>query len=251
MKYIIVLISLLSACLLSGCLIIEEKIIFNKDGSGLYANTIDLSELLSNPMMKGLMMEEMQKNGNTASMRTDSVIDIYGQMAPLNPQWSADDHRLMKKISARMLMDFISGEGGFYLNYAFEDDQELSRINELMASSKKGEEEDGSLPNLGSFMGAASNQFSFDKKRWTRNYSSPKIGNVLGEGEEADMAKMMFEEAKFVFTMEFPGKIKKVNGFSTHSITGDRTLRLEIPFLEMLENTKVMDDYLDGSVKYK
>lgn len=250
MKYCFILI-ILSAFLLSGCLTIEEKIIFKQDGSGTYSTTVDLSEFLSNPFMKDALMDEMQKNGGETAMRIDSTIDIYGQMAPFNPQWSAEDHSLMKKITSKMLIDFESGEGGIYLNYPFKDDKELTRINMLMATANKGEEKDGDgFSNPGDLLGSASNHFTFAKKRWTRDYSIPAMTNILGEDDEAEMAKMMFAEASFVFLMEFPKKIKKVKGFSGHTISNNNTVRIEIPFLEVLEKTEAMDVYLDGSVKY-
>lgn len=185
-------------------------------------------------------------------MRLDSVIDIYGQMAPYNPQWTTEDHRLMKTIASRMLLDFEKEEGGIYLNYPFQDAAELTRINTLMANANKGEEgsEENSLSSPGNILGSAKNQFTFSKKRWTRDYSIPEMDNILGEGEEAEMAKMMFEEARFVFLMEFPKKVKKVKGFSGHTITNNNTVRIEIPFLKVLEETEAMDAYLDGEVKY-
>lgn len=252
MKYLLVLTCLFFAFLLSSCLTIEEKITFNKDGSGTYSTTIDMSKFLSDPFMKGAMMEEMKKNGQETPMRLDSVIDIYGQMAPYNPQWTAEDHRLMKTVSSRMLLDFEKEEGGVYLNYPFKDAAELTYLNTLMASANKGEDgsEDSNLSSPGNILGSAKNKFTFSKKRWTRDYSIPEMENILGEGEEAEMAKMMFEEASFVFLMEFPKKIKKVKGFSGHTITDNNTVRIEIPFLKVLEDTEAMDAYLDGKVKY-
>lgn len=252
MRYHFIFLFVLSAFLLSGCLTIEEKIVFKQDGSGTYATTIDMSEFLSNPFMKNALMEEIKKADGEAPMRIDSVIDVYEQMAQYNPQWTAEEHSLMKKISSKMLIDFESGEGGIYLSYPFKDDEELTRINMLMATANKGEEEQGNdaFSSPGGLLGAASNHFTFAKKRWTRDYSIPAMDNILGEGEDVEMAKMMFEEASFVFLMEFPKKIKQVKGFSGHTISNNNTVRVEIPFLEVLERTEAMDDYLDGSVKY-
>ncbi len=249
MRYLVLFSACLLAFLLSACLTIEEKITFKKDGSGTYSTTVDMSEMLSNPFFGAAMQEEMEKAGQVVATRLDSTIDVYGQLAAANPQWTAADHQLMKGLRSTMVMDFEAGEGGIYLSYDFQNALELNRIMQLMSEAQKGEESNG-LATAGDLLGAASNTFTFSKKKWLRDYSIPSIENPLGEGEEAEMAKMMFSEAKMVFLMEFPSKIKKVKGFETHTIEGNNTVRVEIPFLDALDNTELLNTYLDGEVKY-
>ncbi|MEL6356144.1 MAG: hypothetical protein AAFQ37_04340, partial [Bacteroidota bacterium] len=75
---------------------------------------------------------------------------------------------------------------------------------------------------------------------------------LAGEEEGiVDMMKMMFSDAKVVYLMEFPGKVKKVKGFTGHEIVDNNTVRLEFDFLDFLEDASPIDAALDGNVKYK
>ena len=44
-----------SITLFTSCIDIIENFVLNKNGSGKYELTMDKSEMISNPMMKGLM----------------------------------------------------------------------------------------------------------------------------------------------------------------------------------------------------
>lgn len=248
--------SLIFVCtiVLSSCLTIEEVLKLNSDGSGTLETTIDMGELLGNPMMKMAMEEEMQKEGKGEMPgRIDSIIDPLAELLPLNPQWTAEEVALLKTMESRMLMDFDKGEGGIYVTIPFNKLNELMRIQKLMAEANEPEGDAGN-PFGGMAKGSnVINKFVWKKGKLERNtaISEGAMGGMDMDSEEMSMAKMMFADAKMVFKTVFPGKIKKVKGYPGHSIEDGNVLVQEFGMLDLFDNPEKIDEGLDGQVKYK
>ena len=62
MKRLTLLVMLSFGLLFTGCIDIVEEVFINKDGSGKYLVTMDMSSLMG-PEMKGMMQEMMQQEG--------------------------------------------------------------------------------------------------------------------------------------------------------------------------------------------
>lgn len=255
LKRIIVLsISLSLSLLFSSCLTIEEVLKLNADGSGVLTSSIDMGELLSNPMMKMAMEEEMEKNGEDMPERIDSNLNIIEELLPLNPQWTKEDIALLNKVESKMIMDFTEGEGGVFVTMPFENLDQLMRMQKLMADANEpeGGDEDNPFSGLSNGSGSTISTYVWKQGRLSRN-TSMTLGLVeeLGNSEEMDMMKMMFGDAKLIFKMEFPGDIKKVKGYPGHDIVNGNTLVQEFDFLDLFDNEDKIDEGLDGMVKYK
>lgn len=264
MRLLTFLLVVVAAVVLTSCLTIEEKITLNKDGSGTYQTFVDMGEMLSNPLLSGAMQEEMAKNGGDASaMRMDSTIDLYTELSAKNPQWTNEERNLIRKVNSRMSMDFEKMEGGVYVNYDFSSMEELMQIQDLMSSSNAdtdNEDEAAEGNPLAGMMGGSgpvsgmTSKFSWKKGLFTRTATIPAEfmkGMGLDESDETmGMVKMMMADAKISYVVEFPGAVKKVKGFTGHSIDGNRMTQ-EFGFLELLEKPAIVDEALDGSVKFK
>lgn len=247
----------LAALVLSSCLTIEEHLTLERDGSGTYVTTIDLSEMLSSPFLKMALEEQMSEGGEEVPTRVDSIIDIYGELAPLNPQWTTEEKALLQRVESRMVMDLENNEGEVFIKYPFGNMDELQLMMDLMAEANQPEEGDDDANPFsglgGGMMSGAQNTFSWKKGNFGRETVIPdEISEELGVDEDTKgMMEMMFADAKVVYIMEFPGKVKKVSGFPGHTQEGNNILRQEFSFLDLINDPATIDAGLDGQVKYK
>lgn len=240
-----------SGFLLTACLTIEEKLTVQSDGSGEILTTIDLGEMLSNPMIKMAMLEEMKKNGEEIPERVDSVINLVEEMKPNNPQWTAADLALLDNIDARMTMDFEASEGAMTIRIPFGNFDELEAIQKLMSEA----EQEGSDSDMFGPMGTgsmAAADYGWKKGTFSRVSSVTKdLFETMGMKEdEMGMMEMMFGEAELIYQMEMPGKIKKVKGFPGHEVDGN-LLTQRYGFLEVIKKPELIDEGLDGQIKYR
>jgi hypothetical protein len=261
MRLLTYLFVFITAVVLTSCLTIEEKISLNKDGSGTFQTFIDMGGVLSNPMLAEGVKKGMEETGGMGTMQVDSIMDIYTDLAAQNPQWTDVEHKLMQRVESRINVDFEKAEGGVYINFDFADLAELRQMQMLMSASK---DEATDAPNgMAGIMGGGpltgiENEFKWKKGLFERTATS--AGNImdalnLGDEDAAEEMmngmKMMMGDAKVVYIMEFPGKVKKVTGFPGHSIENDNQLVQEFSFLDVLDDPSLIDEGLDGSVKFK
>lgn len=241
-----------SGFLLTACLTIEEKLSLNNNGSGELVTTIDFGEMLANPMVKMAMEEEMKKSGETMPEGgIDSVINLVGEMKPYNPQWTEADLAMLEKVDARMKMDFEGGEGGMTVSIPFGSIAELVAIQKLMGEAKQAESDSNPFSSLGTGSMAV-NEYEWKKGSFNRMSTVAEgIFEEMGMDEEnLAMVEMMFGEAELVYIMEMPGKIKKVKGFPGHKIEGNQ-LTQRYGFLDVIKQPELIDEGLDGRIKYK
>lgn len=243
--------------ILSSCLTIEERISLNADGSGVQTNTIDMSTLLDNPMIKMGMAEELKKQGNDAAMmqRIDSSFNIIDELLPVNPQWTAAERDLVSRVNGNMLMDLEGGEGVITTTFTFNNAKEIGQLATLLANSNKPEGKESNP-----FSGMSGQDFlistmSMKGKKFSRTTTkSPDFSNPLAEqGMDEDtmeMMKGMFGDAVFGYRIDFPGKVKKVKGFPGHEIE-DNSLIMLFDFMEMLEDPDIVAKAMTGEVKFK
>lgn len=254
-RILLFLLVVTGSLLISSCLTIEERITLNADGSGTQTNTVDFSELLSNPMIKMGLAEKMAEGGEDVPLKMDSTFNIIDDLGPINPQWTAEQRAMVARVKSEMKMDIEEGIGLVTTNFAFTDPIEISQLAELLASSNKAEGKDDNP-----FAGMSGQDFLLSTitlkgtKMMRSTVQSPDFENPMAEtGLEdgmADMMKEMFGDAVISYRVDFPGKVKKVKGFPGHEIDGNSLIML-FDFNEMLEDPGVMARALSGEVKFK
>ena len=268
MRLLTYLFILVSAIILTSCLTIEEKIILNKDGSGSFLISMDMSELLADPMMGGMILKSMEKDNaiSPATMKMDSVIDLYSDLVDLNPQWTAADRTLLQRLDSRLKMDLEEKKGGYFMRFDFAELGEITQLQNLMSSANSGKEKGDKSTDavLSSMMGSDGllaeviNKFSFKKRSFSRTATSTDealdglgLGEMPVDGQDDEMLKSMLGGFTIAYVMEFPGNIKKVNGFPNHTIENGNQIVQRFSFLELFEEEFVVGDLLTGSVKFK
>ena len=120
------LVALFSACiiLLSSCLDTEEKIVINKDNSGVYSLTIDMSRFLK-------MMNQSAKNDSNTKkpQQKDSTI-YFKSFVDTSTRLSEQEKEMLKDGSVHVKVDEPANEMKFVFNLPFKKIQDLPYLRE-------------------------------------------------------------------------------------------------------------------------
>jgi hypothetical protein len=255
-RFLLFLLVIAASFYTTSCLVIEDELNLNRDGSGTKVTTIDLGDMMSNPIMGMALQENLEKEG---AEKMDSSFQLIDELGPLNPQWTAEERELVGRMKGRIFVDGEAMEGKVTSTFRFDKLEEISRVNAIIAAANQPENAEGGPEALAGGLSGTGGLFetSFDWKKGTivmnsavaKNYKNPMVDDELGE-EGMDMMKMMFADAAFVYTINFPGKVKKVKGFAGHSVEGKSIIQA-FDLLELFENPEKMAPALTGQVKYK
>lgn len=248
--------AIFGSLLATSCLTIEERISLNADGSGTQVNTIDMSEMLDNPMIRMGMAEEMKKQGGDAPERVDSSFSVLEQLAPSNPQWTAEERELVGRSRGKVLMDLEEGVGIITTTFTFDNVDEINQLAEIMAKANKPAEDNSSPFGNMSGQNFLTSVFTMSGKKFARTTSkSDDFQNPLTEAglddETLDMMKGMFGDAVVGYRIDFPGEVKKVKGFTGHEVTDGNSMVMLFDFMELIEKPDLVAKALTGEVKFK
>lgn len=243
--------------ILSSCLIIEERISLNKDGSGQQVTTVDMSGMLENTFVQMTLAEEFEKGENPdLKGKMDSSFRVADQILPFNPQWSAAEKALISRVTGNITVDIEEGVGLMTTTFAFNNIEEVEQLAVLMSNANKPDDlENNPLSGIsgGNFLLSS---MAIKGSKFTRETEkAPNYINPMKEAEgfqagTADMMKEMFGDAVIIYQVDFPGKIKKVKGFAGHEVEGN-SLVMMFDFMELLEAPETFAETLSGEVKFK
>lgn len=234
MKPSALLLLLLCAFGLSSCIETLEEVFFNRDGSGVYTTTVDMSEFFNNPMMKGMLEEAMKEDSSAAPFDltdTDTLVNM-GQDAPKGS--------LLKKATMHLKMSDAEGVFKIKITFPFEQVDEIPLFFEALNESG---ESMSDLP--GSDMIMNGGLFEWSKRKLVRQ-AKPKSdeGNML-EGEDGDFMKMFLGDATHKTVYHFPGRVKSTD--IEGAVIDGKTLSVEHTLIDLMEG----EADLAGSVKFK
>jgi hypothetical protein len=221
MKQLSFILIFVLAIITSSCLDMVEEITLNRDGSGSYSMSIDMSEMMT--MMKGLMSSEEENNETNFSGSMDSTM-----------QELAATLRDMQGISnvAHQTENFK-----FKISYDFADIEALNEAaqNNALSSGGMGQGEmmDGMMPT--------NPAYEWTKKTFER--IDPPTEDLLDQASSEDdemaqameMAKMFMGSASYKSIYHFPGKIKKMENDDARISADKKTATLEVKLLDILE----------------
>jgi len=243
MKKIIVLLLGASMTLLTGCFDIVEEIFLNKDGSGKYHVTMDMSGLFTDPFMKGMVEEAIkQQEGMDASgaLEKDSVI-YFKDMEQVD-ELSAEDKKILENLLMRMTMSESKKQMLIKLEYDFKNVSDVNKMNQVLQKIGADQQVGGGMPGGGLMTGESAN-FSWKKGLLKR---LPVTMKSSAEADESmEMAKMFMGSASFKTIYHLPGKAKKVT-IPNATVDGN-TVTVENKMLEMMDGKAK----LDGDIKFK
>jgi len=230
---------LLLACsfMLTGCIETLEEIYLNKDGSGKYNVTFDMSEFFSNPMMKSLIEEAAKEEGAETGFdlgETDTIIYL-GE--------SGLAGSVMKDAVMRMTMSDSLGKFLVSMNFPFENVGQISEFFDKL-NEEGAEAGAGAMGGFGSLLMPAG-KFAFQKKKFTRQKAEAQGANELFAGEDGEFMKMFFSGGSHKTVYHMPGKVKKTT-IEGAEVDG-KTVTVERPLMELMEGTAS----LAGEIQFK
>lgn len=243
----------------SGCFNIIEKLQLNKDGSGEWELTIDMSGMMSfmsmmaeegydsegqseneviklrdlpDSLMAKLEYPEISKNGSV-SFTADTEKEIMEMGWKLSFNSVSDIPKFMA--DSEIAQDAMEG-GSFLEDMTADDEEEYDDEYE--------EEEDE-----GGFFGGDTEPYLFWKSGELSRVPSESMnfsymmGEEDGDDESMEMMKMFFSDATYTVEYTLPGKIMKVSDPS-YTVKG-KVVSKDLDFLDMIEGKE------DGSINIK
>lgn len=209
----------------TSCLTTKEEVTFNKDGSGNYSMTIDMSEMAD--MLKSVM----------SSSQIDNEMDLFGTM----------DSTLQETVKELRQFDGITNVRHTSVNYVFEIAYDFASVEALnKVNNREGSDQ--------SSMGLVSKgpAFSWSKKLLERE--DTPMDDMMKElkGDESqeqmlEMARMMMADAEYTTIYHMPGKVKKMTNESASLSIDKKTVTLNVSFLDLMDGKA----NVGNKIKYK
>ena len=260
MKKILFTLFIAASMTFTSCINILEEMFLNKDGSGKYAMTIDMSALMESStrdMLKGFAQEEGAElpEEDGPPMEMDTMILFKDLPTEMRGELSRPD--FYDKVSMKMVASESKEvmKMTFALDFDDADDIDyfLKNMDKIMASM--GEDEDNPLDAMGGggsgmmggmlpSTGKDYRLFDIGKKVLTR-YKAPAPAEDMEEDENMAMMKMFMAGAEYTTVYHFPGKVKSATNANAQ-IDG-KTVTIKGDLLEMMEGKADMST----EVKFK
>lgn len=243
MRKILVLLLLAGSTLLTGCFDIVEEIFLNKDGSGKYHITMDMSGLFSDPMMKGMMEEALKQQTEAdpeAALEKDSI--VYFKDMPEAEDLAAEDKKVLENLIMRMTMSESKKQMLIRLEYDFKKVDDIQKMSAVLQKVGADQQIGGGMPGGGLLSGEAAS-FSWKKGLLKRLPVTMKAPDQADENME--MMKMFLGEADYKTIYHLPGKVKKAD--IPNAIIDGNTVTVTNGILDLMDG-KVK---VDGNIKFK
>ena len=233
----------------TGCIDVIEKILMNKDGSGKYTMTMDMSTIMSQEMrgMIEMMMQQQGEEGdNPFGDGMPEEMDSMFYFKDVNPEAIASLDRPEVFEKAYMHIQVSQSKELFLMEVGldFKEVADIDYFNKKIGEIA-GDQMGGAGFGPGMFTGGGNGpMFGIKGKKLTR-YPAPETGELPMSEEEMGMMRMMFMDASYKTEYVFPKKVKKTSMVGAE-VEGN-TLTLERPLIDIIEGKGDMA----GWIKFK
>jgi hypothetical protein len=250
MKKLTYLLLLVVAFATSGCFEMLEDVYVNKDGTGKYQLTMDMSSLFSDPFMGEIMKQSMKEEGGLETLEIDSLIPVASmQEGGLPSSITAKERQLLDRTEIRMRLSETESIGKLTISFPFTS---MAELNDFQTAFAKLNEEGGEQGGMMGMMGTSSNPSG--KSTWSMNGRA--ITRVVDQADAAaamagldeetlNMMKMFMAESNFTTTYHLPGKVQSCN--IKNAQVDDKQVVVKYGFLELLED----QPDTGGTIKFK
>jgi len=211
--------------LLTGCLNITEEIFFEKNGSGKYISTLDLSKMKEMLDMLKAFAPDSTGTKELDGTKLDSVADMLGDFSGIP---GITDIRKEKK-----------DENTYSVSFRFSN---IKALNEAMKRKNKKD----SVVTTGDFFSFSSGEFSCNDTSLSGLNSAMKGLNEPQPNDSMAMAvnmmKGMMGDMKYTSIYHFPGKVTSYsNKLATVSEDG-KTLTLVLNLFDESQQNKTLQN---------
>jgi hypothetical protein len=243
----------------SSCLEILEKVVFNKDGSGTYEMTMDMSGLFEMMASFGMDLddlageeegEEMADDDESNFEAMDTTIYFADMSSELKALWQYPDVSKNGWMKVNFNEDESKALFSFGLNFnEISNWQQFSRDLPTAFAAMDDMEFSPEDMDMGSEditqMFSGPSEFLWKKGEFSRTKSLEGQDEDLLDDEEMAMFEMFMSGAYYTVEYHMPGKVKKVSE-SSYEID-DKVVRKKIPMMDLMKQ----DDHLGVVIKYK
>lgn len=257
MKKTLFILFIAASMTFTSCINILEEMFLNKDGSGKYAMTIDMSALMESStreMLKSFAQEEgaeIPEDKDTPPTEVDTLIMFKDMPAKMRGDLSRPD--FYNKVAMKMLASESKEimKITFLLDFDNADDIDyfLKNMDKLMASANDEESPLGGMggKGMGSMLPSAGKDYRlFDiSKKLLKRYKAPAPAENMEEDENMAMMKMFMAGAEYTTVYHFPGKVKSAT--NPNAKIDGKTVTIKGDLLEMMEGKADMST----EVKFK
>lgn len=244
------LIAGVSLLALTGCFDVVEEVFLNRDGSGKYLITMDMSSMLTDPFMKGMMEEALadQNGGNTAEAEMEKDTMFHFRELGDEVELSAREAALIADAKAKMSMSQKEGKMLVTMEFPFKKVEDLTEIMKI-AEKIGGDDEMGDGLMGGGMMGGSmmpSGAGIFElKRRKLYRLPAPEMEQASEMDEDMEMMKMFLGTATYKTIYHLPGKVRKTD-IPNAEIDGNMVI-VESSLLDMMDK-KVE---VNGMIKFR
>jgi len=257
-KKIYVIVSLLFFVFLTSCLDTEEKIVINKNNSGIYTLTLDMSKMLT------LMDQFGQENKDDSKIaeKKDSTV-YFKPFVDTSTTLTAKEKEMFRDGSLRMRVDEAEKELIVVLNFPFKHIKDLpelkssylSVIDKLGVSNKlKNPDDSGSVEDMPTDIVKDKNILNPARDAFTFAAAPGKLSNTLVNKDlfnnkiQNDSAMQMLQQmAMMMGDMNYktivvlPKKVKKYKGNQTILSDDKKTLTFLTTLSDMLNRPETAE----------
>lgn len=202
MKKQLLFVTAILSLTLTSCFDLVEEIWINSDGSGKYEYTMDLSQVMQDDFMGGIMAQSIAEQLGEEELEIDSVLN-FAKLEDLPASLSGRQRELLEQLTMRMDMSQSRKTGKILISFSFKTLSELDEMNQLYQALT-----DEGVNLSGASMSPVRSMFSLQRKKFSR---TSNVENVLADMDEEglEMAKMMMADATIKSIYHMPGKVRK------------------------------------------
>ena len=230
MKKVFSIIVFLSLLIYTSCIDVVEEILLNKDGSGRYSCTMDMSAIFSKE--NRTMLEAISQGGDseipdlsTLDMEMDSTIVMSDLMK--SEGIKLEDPELWDRVFVSTQMSSSEEKYMVTLMIDFEDIEELNYVFEQLSMQENAVATEESPIPLSMF----TNNTRFQLKGKTLTKTDANQAENIDE-ESMAMMIMFLSNASYKMQYTMPKKIKKTD-FENANVEG-KTMHVEYPLLDIM-----------------
>ncbi len=225
----------------TGCFDIVEEIFLNKNGSGKYLVTMDMSAMFSDPFMKSMMEESLKEETGATELSMEKDTTIFFRDVPEAADLSAAERQLIQNALMKLTMSEEKGQMLIRMELPFNNIEDINKIGQVMDKIGASQQMGG----LGGGMMTGSTALFAMKKNTLTRLPAPKAAPTEDEEESMEMMKMFLGEAKYTTIYHLPGKVRKA-GIPGAKVEGDK-VTVSASLLDMMDGKAK----IEGDIRFK
>jgi len=235
---------LVFTCTFVGCIDFKEKIDLNKDGSGAYEFTMDLSGMFG--AMGGMkdMFGDSEGDGEEAKTPkpekqpeyNDSTYFFKDMADSIKSKWKHPE--VMNKVKGRIFVDEANQKGFNTFSFEFDDIVDIHKFWSDLDSKQLSAGGRG----MGGMMGNDKQLFYFKKGKLSRLKDTPMETGAGEKEEDMEFLKMFLGEAQYTIEYNLPSKAKKVANDKVEYSNKKRTVTQSMKLVDIINGEADMSN---------